>query len=59
MNFRQDAKLKIGAHFRNTCQSKRLPELILLRGIQLTLVQRYRSLTVKMVFSYKMFTFFL
>jgi hypothetical protein len=31
---------------------------ILLRGIQLTLVQRYRGSTVKMVLSYKIFTFY-
>jgi hypothetical protein len=30
---------------------------ILLRGIQLTHVQRYRGTNVKMVFSYKLFTF--
>jgi hypothetical protein len=31
---------------------------ILLRGIHLTLVQRYKGSTVKMVFSYKIFTFY-
>jgi glucose uptake protein GlcU len=31
--------------------------VILLRGIQLTHVQRYLGSTVKMVFSYKIFTF--
>jgi hypothetical protein len=34
------------------------PTSFLLRGIQLTLVQRYWGSTVKMLFSYKIFTFY-
>jgi hypothetical protein len=40
------------------CMYKSTDIMILLRGIQLTLVHRYWCSTVKMVFSYKIFTFY-
>jgi hypothetical protein len=40
------------------CMYKSTDIMILLRGIQLTLVQRYWGSNVKMVFSYKIFTFY-
>jgi hypothetical protein len=41
-----------------TQESSSSAKKILLRGIQLTKVQRYWGSIVKMVFSYKMFTFY-